>query len=155
TTQLISSTWDWTKIINGNDGLLLFYADVAKAFDRVPHRLLLHKLETYGVSGLLLNWISAFLANRSQNVVVNDCMSSSGPVSSGVIQGSLLGPPLFLIYINDLPEIFSPSVNCRLFADDTKIFAAVKDKDSFLDDCLAYFSWCDKWKLDLAKDKCV
>lgn len=90
----------------------------------VNHEKLLYKLHFYGIRGQTLKWIKGFLDNRSQSVVVNGSSSSSIPVSSGVPQGSVLGPLLFLIYINDLPE-YVKSSKVRLFADDTAIYLSL------------------------------
>ena len=100
------------------------YMDFAKAFDKVPYRRLLHKLEAYGISGNILAWIKSFLIGRNQTVSVNGEQSKSNSVISGVPQGSVLGPILFVIYINDLPDVVKSDV--FLFADDTKIARQVK-----------------------------
>ena len=95
------------------------YLDISKAFDSVPHNVLLAKFESLGISGLLLKWLQAYLSGRCQVVSVNGCRSSSLPVLSGVPQGSILGPLMFLVYINDLPCSVVHS-SPLLFADDTK-----------------------------------
>ena len=95
----------------------LILLDFSKAFDRVNHFNLLHKLNQHGVKGNTLSWIKAFLTRRPQTVVLEGESSSEIPVNSGVPQGSMLGPLLFLLYINDLPENIHSQV--RLFADDT------------------------------------
>ena len=99
------------------------YFDFAKAFDTVPHSRLIGKLQAYGVSGDLLKWVEAFLLNRSQIVRVNGEESFSAAVLSGIPQGSVLGPLLFVIYINDLPDKIRSDT--LIFADDTKIMRVV------------------------------
>ena len=103
------------------------YLDFAKAFDTVPHRHLLHKLAAYGIKGNIQRWISAFLTDRSQVVVVNGAESKPTAVLSGIQQGSVLGPLLFVMHINDLPEKGDSDV--FLFADDTKILRQVSSAD--------------------------
>ena len=105
-----------------DDGKLVdvIYLDLQKAFDKIPHRRLLTKLEGYGVHGQILCWIEDFLSNRTQYVSVGDEHSDDAPVTSGVPQGSVLGPTLFVYFINDMPDV----INCliKVFADDTKVY---------------------------------
>jgi hypothetical protein len=101
--------------------------DFAKAFDKVPHQRLLCKLEFYRIKKETLNWISAFLSNRTQTVVLDGESSDIAPVTSGVPQGTVLGPVLFLVYINDLPEYLKSS-QLRLFADDSIIYKTIKSQ---------------------------
>ena len=103
------------------------YLDFAKAFDTVPHRRLIVKLESYGINGNILNWIKAFLSRRSQVVKVNGADSESTAVLSGIPQGSVLGPLLFAIYINDLPEAVTS--DALLFADDTKLYRQITSRE--------------------------
>ena len=118
-TQLLITIDDLTRALNNKLQIDCGILDFAKAFDKVPHLRLLHKLEFYGIRGCLLNWIKSFLTNRTQQVVVEDSVSSSCEVTSGVLQGSVLGPALFLIYINDITENINSQI-C-LFADDCLI----------------------------------
>ena len=98
----------------------LIIMDFAKAFDKVPHKGLISKLKFYGISDQITNWITSFLANRTQTVLLENTTSEKIVVTSGVPQGTVLGPILFLIYINDLPDYIKYS-QMRLFADDSII----------------------------------
>ena len=97
------------------------FLDVQKAFDTVNHQILLDKLEHYGIRGIALAWLRSYLSNRSQYVSLNGCSSNHLNIICGVPQGSVLGPLLFLIYINDLPNS-SSKLSIYLFADDTNIY---------------------------------
>ena len=99
--------------------------DFAKAFDKVNHSLLIHKLKHYGVQGYICDWIEDFLSERSQAVVVDGAKSGPVKVRSGVPQGSVLGPCLFLVYINDLPQGITSRT--RLFADDTALHRKISN----------------------------
>ena len=101
----------------------VIYLDFQKAFDKVPHQRLI-KLKSHGMGNSTINWIEQWLTDRRQRVVVDGEVSSWKPVLSGVTQGSVLGPILFLVYINDLEEGVSGKI--LKFADDTKLFRKVK-----------------------------
>ena len=92
--------------------------------DKVPHKRLILKLEAYGICGNLLEWIRDFLSKRRQRVVLGEHVSEWEEITSGVTQGSLLGPILFFVYINDLPEALNHFA-CNLYADDSKIIAKI------------------------------
>ena len=126
-TQLIEVIEDWTNELDQHNKVDAIYLDFQKAFDTVPHKRLLRKLQGYGISGSLLRWLESFLVGRKQKVVLNGEESDWTNVTSGIPQGSVLGPILFLIYINDLPDVVNNIV--KLFADDTKIYAKVNTKE--------------------------
>ena len=97
--------------------------DFSKAFDKVNHRKLMIKMDHYGIRGKLLDWMNDFLSERTQQVIINGESSSKGKVISGVSQGTVLGPLLFLIYINDLPDRVNSQI--RLFADDSYLYKTI------------------------------
>ena len=126
-----------------------------KAFDTVPHRRLIEKLKVYGIEGDILKWIKAFLSNRLQVVKVNGEESFPALVLSGIPQGSVLGPLLFVLYINDLPESVKSQI--LLFADDTKVFRPIlseKDSLELQNDINSLDEWTKKWLLKFNPDKC-
>ena len=104
------------------------FLDISKAFDKVWHKGIIFKLQQNGISGKLLRVLSDFLKDRKQRVILNGQFSSWTSVNAGVPQGSILGPLLFLIYINDLADGLSS--NAKLFADDTSLFSIVHDVDT-------------------------
>jgi hypothetical protein len=130
--------------------------DFAKAFDTVPHKRLLAKLKAYGIDGLVLKWIEAFLKNRRQRVVQGEIVSSWVEIFSGVPQGSVIGPFLFVIYINDLPTNLT-NVS-KLYADDTKILSNITSDECVLNlqsDLNRAFKWTQDWLLKFNTSKCV
>ena len=154
-TNLLETFDTLTTALANNHEVVLLLLDFAKAFDKVCHELLTQKLKTFGFDNLLINWITSFLANRKQRVMLGKAMSDWCQVLSGVPQGSVLGPLLFLIYINDMPDItFHP---CKLFADDTKILATTKsdlDREKLQCDIEKLVEWSAKWKMCFHEDKC-
>ena len=123
--------------------------DISKAFDKVWHQGLLYKLKQNGISGNLLEILTGFLKDRKQRVVLNGQNSLWANIEAGVPQGSILGPLLFLIYINDLPD--NQSTNVKLFADDTSLFSVVHDiTTSSCDlnyDLIRVREWAFEWKM--------
>ena len=128
----------------------MVFLDISKAFDKVWHKGLLYKLESLGVRGSLLKWFESYLSNRKQRVVVDGQTSSWCTIEAGVPQGSVLGPLLFLIYINDITmNIHSDKSNCLLYADDTSLFDIVENPndsaDKFNHDLEEMHSWAKTW----------
>ena len=134
----------------------LLILDFSKAFDKVSHSLLLHKLYHYGIRGSTNNWIETFLYNWTQVVAVDGETSDKVHVESGVPQGSVLGPSLFLFYINDLPQRLYSTV--RLFADDTVVYLTVSsdsERSKLQSDLDKLAKWENNWKMEFHPEKCT
>jgi hypothetical protein len=130
--------------------------DFSKAFDKVPHQRLLRKLHHYGVRNNTLGWIQSFLSGRIQQVVLEGEHSSPSPVLSGVPQGTVLGPLLFLTYINDLPDVVKESIT-RLFADDALLYRNVcsaKEQSLLQADLDRLAEWENTWQMSFNAGKC-
>ena len=154
-TQLLEVIHDWADILENKSQIDIIYLDYRKAFDSVPYERLLVKLQAYGIRGKVLQWIRNFLTAREQRVVINGVASKTAPVTSGIPQGSVLGPILFLIYVNDLPDFVSSKV--KLFADDTKLYREIKnpqDKDVLQNDLDNLMKWSRIWQLPFNESKC-
>ena len=155
TSKLMSVLDVWTQILDKSESLNAVYLDFQKTFDTVPHQRLLMKLKAYGVQGSVFAWINSILSQRKQRVVVNGTFSKWTDVTSGIPQGSVLVPVLFIIYINDLPETVESMVH--IFADDTKICRKITTKK----DCAVLQKYLDmlqershKWLLKFNTSKC-
>ena len=154
--QLLSITHDIFKGFDANPPLDTrgVFLDISKAFDRVWHDGLIFKLKSYGITGSLLSLLNDFLSGRLQRVVINGKTSKWKHVLAGVPQGSILGPLLFLIFINDLPEnlVSKP----KIFADDTSLFSVVLDQlqsaDELNRDLLSINEWAYQWKMSFNPD---
>ena len=136
----------------------VIYLDFQKAFDKVPHQRLILKLKSHGMGNSIIKWIEQWLIDRRQRVVVDGEVSSWKSVLSGVSQGSVLGPILFLVYINDLEEGVIGKI--LKFADDTKLFTKTKeigDKKYLQDDIDKLVKWSEKWQMlfNFGKCKCL
>ena len=156
-TQLISFIQDLFKANDNNTQTDIIVMDFAKAFDKVSHRHLLYKLQWYGINPSVIGWISDFLGNRTQNVILGGRKSNSIPVTSGVPQGTVLGPILFLLYINDLPDYLHHST-LRLFADDSIIYKEIHsplDLDLLQLDLEAAGKWETDWQMHFHPEKCT
>ena len=130
------------------------FLNISKAFDKAEHKGLIYKLRQHGFTGNLLTLLTDLLTNRKQRLVLNSEHSSWEDIKKGVPQGSILGPLLFLVYINDLTEKLH--ANLKLFADDTCLFSNVTDKalsNSYLNDNLSEINdWAYKWKMNFKAD---
>ena len=150
--QLLEVMEDFTDFLDKGEAFDTIYLDFRKAFDSVPHERLLLKLEAYGISGQIIMWIRNFLINREQTVRVGKDFSETSRVLSGIPQGSILGPVLFTIFINDLPEGIESF--CKIFADDTKVYNTTKNAYKIQDDLNKIQEWSDKWQLPFNVGKC-
>ena len=154
-TQLLVTIQDLLKFREEKTQIDIAVLDFSKAFDTVPHKRLLKKLNHYGIRGPVLGWIRAFLEDRVQGVVVDGHRSPEGPVLSGVPQGTVLGPLLFLLHINDLPSVVDSKV--RLFADDCLMYRPISseaDQEAFQRDLKALEVWGDAWGMRFNAKKC-
>ena len=149
-TQLLLLLDYLTSHLDNGYSIDVIYLDFQKAFDTVPHRRLLQKLISFGIHGNVLKWIESFLSNRRQQVVLNGHKSCFIPVTSGVPQGSVLGPLLFIMFVNEIPSIVSSPA--LMFADDTKIFCVIRNGEDYTalqNDLDLLHRWSQQWQLSL------
>ena len=157
TTNLLDSLNDWTLSVENRLIETIVYVDFARAFDTVSHEKLQLKLQACGVGGQLLHLIMDFLRDRSQATKVGHDISHRVSLTSGVVQGSCLGPLLFLVYINDLVSIFNASVTPKLYADDLKLYACLSCSSScaeFQQSLDLLTKWANTWQLTISVKKC-
>ena len=146
----------WTSAINDNKFIDIIYFNFKNAFDKVSHRKLLVKIKNIGIFGNIYKWIESFLTNRKQSVKINYTYSEFKNILSGVPQGSVIGPILFIIFINDLTNLFTDKIKIELFADDTKIHLQsknVSDRNHMQIAINSFLSWSNSLKLDIASHK--
>jgi hypothetical protein len=153
--QLLSITTEIYEAFEDFDEVRALFLDISKAFDKVWYEGLLFKLERNGIKGNLLRLIRDYLSNRKQRVVLNGQASGWEVLHSGVPQGSVLGPLLFLIYINDLTDIINS--NMKLFADDSSLFARVRNRiaathSQLVGDLDTITVWAHQWKMKFNPD---
>ena len=144
-----------TSCVDTGGNVDIVFLDFAKAFDKVPHKRLILKMRNHGIQGKLLDWISEWLKDRKQKVGIRGVLSDWAEVLSGVPQGSVLGPLLFLIYINDLESGIDNWI--LKFADDTKIFSQItndNDRKVLQEDLSKLISWSEKWQMLFNNSKC-
>ena len=155
--QLVITTEDLAKNLDNHLQTDVLILDFQKAFDKVPHQRLLSKLEFYGIRGNILKWITKWLTSRTQRVVVDGEISSPANVKSGVPQGTVLGPLMFLIYINDIADNISSETSIRLFADDCLLYRVIKsfsDTVTLQNDLTSLSNWAIKWQMSFNISKC-
>ena len=155
-TNLLEYLETVTKFLDDGVPVDVIYLDFAKAFDKVPHARLLKKLEAHGIGGQYARWIKNWLADRKQRVNINGKVSGWAEVKSGVPQGSVLGPLLFLIFINDIDEGIISKI--WKFADDSKICNKVcneADTEIISGDLKKLFQWSEDWQMLFNVDKCI
>ena len=156
TTQLLCVLHDIGRSLDRGVEIDVIYLDLTRAFDTVCHSRLLLKLQRYGIAGSLLSWFSDYLSSRQQRVVINGISSSWQSVISGVPQGSVLGPILFILYINDLPECLRFS-RVAMFADDTKCYNTIRsreDSSNLQSDLTSISNWASLNELSSQPKKC-
>jgi hypothetical protein len=154
-TNLLLTLEEWTSFYDEGLPFDVLYFDFKKAFDSVPHARLIYKLQSNGIVGKLCYWVEDFLKDRKQRVCINSTKSKWMNVTSGVPQGSVLGPVLFLLFVNDLPGAIS--TKCKLFADDTKVYhpiLSLLDYENLQNDINNLTMWSNQWLLGFNEDKC-
>ena len=159
TTNLLECTREWSLALDCGKAVDIIYIDFERAFDSIVHSELILKLTSIGTCDNLLRWIGCFISNRVQSVVVDNCVSDYCTVTSGIIQGSVLGPLLFIVFINDLTDILSTIVKLKLFADDLKLFTCFHLCNQLLSNDLQIilneiFCWSVMWQLTINLSKC-
>ena len=164
---MLNSLHHWITSLDSKKSTDIIYIDFAKAFDSISHSKLILKLKSYGLRGKLLSWITAWLSDRTQSVKIDHFFSFPKQVSSGVLQGTVLGPLLFLIFINDLTDHIHPDAHPTLFADDLKIFSdqlqtsassasgSLSSSSSLLQSTLnSIVTWSSTWQMTISIPKC-
>ncbi|KAK3101624.1 hypothetical protein FSP39_004973 [Pinctada imbricata] len=153
--QLLYISNDIIRALDSGKEVRAVFCDISRAFDRVWHTGLLYKLSEIGISGNLLSWFHSYLHNRYQRLVINGIETDWLSISAGVPQGSILGPILFLIYINDIVQDINSSI--KLFADDTTLYVIVDSPasaaNSLNNDLDTIHAWSLKWLVDFSPDK--
>ena len=155
TTQLLSHFEKILEILDNNANADVIYLDFSKAFDKVDHDILLKKLKAFGITGNLLNWLNSFLSDREQYVIVDGHKSIPEKVLSGVPQGTVLGPLLFILYINDIVKVIRYSY-VKIFADDSKLIKMIEsltDRELLDSDLQAVIEWAVINKMELNRLK--
>ena len=156
-TNLLESFNDWSISIQSREQITIVYIDFSKAFDLVSHQKLFVKLRSYGVFGNVLKWLQNFFTGRTLCTQIDCSLSQTADLISGVVQGSVIGPLMFLVYINELISVLDQyNIKVKLFADDVKMYITVLDVMDVqrlqlaLD---ALVQWSDTWQMPVSINK--
>ena len=155
TTNLLEALNIWSEAMMHGIPVDILFLDYSKAFDTVPHRRLMKQIESFGIYGQALQWINSFLSNRRQQVRANGEVSDFRPVESGVPQGSILGPVLFTIFVNDIPAELETIIS--MYADDTKLYYALTSDSSInalISDLRKLEDWANIMQMKFHPAKC-
>jgi len=155
--NLLDCINDWTIALMNHDSVVTAYIDFQKAFDSVCHAKLFDRLSSLGICGNLLDWLKSFLTGRTQCTRVGDTLSDSTNIISGVIQGSCVGPLLFVLFINSITKQLGPDVKCILFADDVKLYSVVKTSNDYINLQIGLdriVDWSQRNQLPISIKKC-
>ena len=154
-TQLLHHLNSILEILEDNGNADILYLDLSKAFDKVNHKILLYKLTKMNITGKINAWIKTFLTTRTQYVVVNGKKSEPAHVRSGVPQGTVLGPALFIIYMNNITEVVQSTI-IKMFADDSKLISSIKcleDRNKIMTDLKALIKWTEENSMEFNETK--
>ena len=158
TTNLLECLSDWTLTILSSEQYVVAYIDFSKAFDVVSHPKLFARLHSYGIRGTVLQWLKQFFTGRTHQTKIETALSDLAVLLSGVVQGSGIGPLMFLVYINELIYILEEfNINVKLFADDVKMYMKIINDTNItqLQRAVTFLvDWAHEWQLSISVDKC-
>ena len=145
---------EWSKSLASGGAVHVLAIDIAGAFDKVSHPGVLHKAKCYGISGILLTWLQSYLESRQIKAVVGGQSSTPHNIRAGVPQGSILGPTLFLLYVNDCQDILPPGIGLGTYADDTTLYQCISTTTDIPDASVALqqatyaiYHWGSTWRI--------
>ena len=156
-TQLLTATTDLFRALESGTRTDAIILDFSKAFDKVDHECLLRKLQSVGIEGKLLHRVRLYLTGRTQRVCIDGTTSEDCEVTSGVPQGSVLGPLMFIIFINDIGNAIAENKTIRLFADDALLYQQIKSHEDHVklqDDLNRLMDWAATWGMEFNPTKC-
>ena len=157
---LTSLNHQWLSCINTGGAVRVLAVDIAGAFDRVSHLGVLHKIRSYGLDGTLHRWLTSYLTDRNLQVVVGGVTSQPFPIAAGVPQGSILGPTLFLLYVNDAADVLLDGVSPATYADDTTLYSTMSSMETAMATCQTFQTgvnklaqWGATWRIQFEPSK--